>query len=103
MRLIRTEYALEWEKDPSKIQPFPLQAQTSQRNGVMNYTGRGGTDVDPNRTFMPTGQGAGLIHEIKPAAEVFADLLRETEEALRKAQQLMSGDPARQHSAAPSR
>ena len=38
-RVIRTEYALEWEKDPSKIQPFPLQAQTSSRNGVMNYTG----------------------------------------------------------------
>src|ERR1700758_3373981 len=32
-RVIRTEYALEWEKDPSKIQPFPMQAQTSQRNG----------------------------------------------------------------------
>ena len=102
-RVIRTEYALEWEKDPSKIQPFPLQAQTSTRNGVMNYTGRGGADVDPNRTFMPTGQGAGLIHEIKPAAEVFADLLRETEAALKKAQQLMSGDPVRQHSAAPPR
>ena len=28
-RVIRTEYALEWEKDPSKIQPFPMQAQTS--------------------------------------------------------------------------
>ncbi len=41
-RVIRTEYALEWEKDPSKIQPFPMQAQTSSRNGVMNYTGRGG-------------------------------------------------------------
>jgi len=102
-RVIRTEYALEWEKDPSKIQPFPMQAQTSQRNGVMNYTGRGGSDVDPKRTFMPTGQGAGLIREIKPAAEVFADLLRETEEALRKAQQLLSGDPARQHSAAQTR
>ena len=102
-RVIRTEYALEWEKDPSKIQPFPLQAQTSTRNGVMNYTGRGGGDIDPNRTFMPTGQGAGLIHEIKPAAEVFADLLRETEAALRKSQQLLSGDPVRQHSAAPSR
>ncbi len=101
--MIRTEYALEWEKDPSKIQPFPMQAQTSQRNGVMNYTGRGGADVDPNRTFMPTGQGAGLIREIKPAAEVFADLLRETEESLRKAQQLLSGDPTRQHSAAQTR
>lgn len=101
-RVIRTPYAMEWEKDPSKIQPFPMQAQISSRNGVMNFTGTNG-DVDPERTFMPTGQGAGLIHEIKPAAEVFADLLLETEAALRKAQQLLSGDPARQHSAAPMR
>jgi len=69
----------------------------------MNYTGRGGADVDPKRTFMPTGQGAGLIHEIKPAAEVFADLLCETEAALRKALELMTGNPARQHSAAAMR
>ena len=88
---------------PTILSGRVAQLGTSSRNGVMNYTGRGGHDVDPNRTFMPTGQGAGLIHEIKPAAEVFADLLRETEAALRKAQQLMSGDPARQHSAAPSR
>jgi enoyl-[acyl-carrier protein] reductase II len=102
-RVIRTEYALEWEKDPSKIQPFPMQAMTSQHNGVMNFTGRGGAPFDPDRTFMPTGQGAGLIHEIKPTAEVFADLLRETEAALRKSQLLLSGDPVRQHSAAPAR
>ncbi len=102
-RVIRTEYALEWEKDPSKIQPFPMQAMTSQRNGVMNFSGLRGDGFDPNRTFMPTGQGAGLIHEIKPTAEVFADLLRETEAALRKSQQLLSGDPVRQHSASPAR
>jgi enoyl-[acyl-carrier protein] reductase II len=101
-RVIRTPYAMEWEKDPSKIQPFPAQAQISQRNGVMNYTGVNG-EVDVERTFMPTGQGAGLIHEIKPAAEVFADLVRETEAALKKAQQLLSGDPERQHSAASPR
>jgi len=39
---------------------------------------------------MPTGQGAGLIESIKPAAEVFADLLRETEERLRGAQALLA-------------
>ncbi len=44
----------------------------------MGYTGISGADVDPDRTFMPTGQGAGLIREIKPAAEVFAELVRET-------------------------
>ena len=92
-RVARTQYALEWEKDPSKIQPFPMQGQVSRRNGVMNFAGLNG-DADPNRTFMPTGQGAGLIKEIKPAAEVFADLLRETEEALRGAQGLLADKSA---------
>jgi len=101
-RVIRTQYALEWERDPSKIQPFPIQAQISQRNGVMGFAGLGGEDADPNRTFMPTGQSAGLIREIKPAAEVFADLIRETEAALRGAQSLLADGDAR-HSAAPMR
>ena len=90
---------MEWERDPSKIQPFPMQAQISQRNGVMGYAGWR-EDADPNRTFMPTGQGAGLIHEIKPAAEVFDDLIRETQEALRGAQALLADSTATQHSAA---
>ena len=47
----------------------------------MDYMGR--TDrFDPNRTFMPTGQSAGLIHDVKPAAEIFADIVREAEEVL---------------------
>ncbi len=29
-RVIRTDYALEWEKDPSKIKPFPKQALVSR-------------------------------------------------------------------------
>jgi enoyl-[acyl-carrier protein] reductase II len=102
-RVIRTSYALEWERDPSKIQPFPQQGMISRRNGVMGYTGMGGADVDPDRTFMPTGQGAGLIREIKPAAEVFADLVRETEAALRKAETLLRDDSREHHSAAPPR
>jgi len=98
-RVVRTQYALEWEKDPSKIQPFPMQGQISRRNGVMGYMGLDGEDADPNRTFMPTGQGAGLIAEIKPAAQVFTDLLREAEAALRSAQGLLAGKSATQHSA----
>jgi hypothetical protein len=43
---------------------------------------------------MPTGQGAGLVDSIKPAAEVFANILRETEESLRGAQSLLAGTSA---------
>ncbi len=99
-RVIRTSYAVEWERDPSKIKPFPQQGMISRQNGVMDYAGRGGRDANPDRTFMPTGQGAGLIREIKPAAEVLADLLRETEAALRGAQALLRDDPREHHSAA---
>lgn len=89
-RVIRTSYAAEWEKDPSKIKPFPQQAMISRQNGVMNYSGFGGTHADPDRTFMPTGQGAGLIDDIRPAAEVFADLIREAEATLRRSQILLA-------------
>jgi NAD(P)H-dependent flavin oxidoreductase YrpB (nitropropane dioxygenase family) len=77
-----------------------MQGQVSRRNGVMGYTGLDCEDADPSRTFMPTGQGAGLIGEIKPAAQVFTDVLRETEAALRGAQGLLADKSATQHSAA---
>jgi enoyl-[acyl-carrier protein] reductase II len=83
-RCIRTPYAVEWERDPSKIQPFPQQAIVSSRNGAMDYMGTRGIGTDPAKTFMPAGQGSGLIHQIKPAAEVMMDLIRETEEAITK-------------------
>ena len=89
--MIRTPYALEWEREPAKIRPFPEQVRVSYRNGVMGFSGREGEAADAERTFMPTGQGAGLIGSVKPAAEVFADLLRETEESLRRAQSLLAG------------
>ena len=86
-RVIRTEYAMEFERAPETVKPFPEQVEVSQRNGVMDYSGLNG-DLDPSRGFMPTGQGAGLIREIKPAAQVFAELLHETARALGHARSL---------------
>ena len=80
-RALRTERTDEWEAKADEIQAFPMQAGISAREGVMDYMGRG-DHFDPNRTFMPAGQGSGLIHEIKPAAEVSADIVREAEETL---------------------
>jgi enoyl-[acyl-carrier protein] reductase II len=102
-RVIRTSYALEWEREPAKFKPFPEQVRVSYRNGVMGFPGREGQTADPDRTFMPTGQGAGLVGSIKPAAEVFADLLRETEESLLGAQSLLAGNSQPPYSATPSR
>ena len=88
-RAIRTQRTDEWEAKADEIQAFPMQAGVSAREGVMDYMGRG-DHFDPNRTFMPAGQGAGLIHEMKPAAEVFADIVREAEETIRDLTKLLT-------------
>ncbi|MDP3768901.1 MAG: nitronate monooxygenase [Dehalococcoidia bacterium] len=77
-RAIRNERIEEWETRADEIQPFPMQAGVSVQEGVMDYMGRG-TRFDPNRTFLPAGQGSGLVHDVKPAAEIFADIVREAE------------------------
>ena len=77
-RTIRTEYAEEWEKKADQIQPFPFQAMTSIQNNAMDYPGHT-ESFDPRRTFMPAGQGVGMIHEIKPAGEIVRDIVREAE------------------------
>ncbi len=86
-RCLRNPYILEWEKEPGKIQPFPEQLQVSHRNGVLDYAGVGG-DADPTRTFMPAGQGVGLIKAIKPAAEVMKSLVEEAQTVIRQLQRL---------------
>jgi len=77
-RTIKTAYAEEWEQKSDEIQPFPMQAMTSIQNQVMDYPGLT-ESFDATRTFMPAGQGAGMIREIKPAADVVRDIVREAE------------------------
>jgi enoyl-[acyl-carrier protein] reductase II len=80
-RTIRNRYNEEWEGKADQIQPFPMQVGVSVQQGVMDYMGIGrGADAD--RSFMPAGQGMGLIRRIKPAAEVLADIVSEAEAVL---------------------
>jgi enoyl-[acyl-carrier protein] reductase II len=80
-RTIRNPYNEGWERRTGEIQPFPLQVMHSVREGVMDYMGNQG-DADPDRYFMPAGQGMGLIRGIKPTAQVMADIIREAEAVL---------------------
>jgi len=80
-RAIRNSYTSEWEARAGEIQPFPIQVMESVQRGVMDYAGRRG-DADPDRTFMPAGQGLGLIHDVRPAAQVFRQLVEETTAAI---------------------
>lgn len=81
-RAIRNPYIAEWERRAHEIQPFPMQVVRSMEAGVMDYMGVRG-DADPNRTFMPAGQGLGLIREVKPAGEVLREIVAEAVEVLR--------------------
>lgn len=81
-RTIRNPYNQAWERKLDEIQPFPMQVGISVQQGVMDYAGVGGGDGDAERDFMPAGQGMGMINEIKPAAEVMADVIREAEAVL---------------------
>ncbi len=80
-RTIRNPYNEAWERKADQIQPFPMQVAYSVGQGVMDYAGLRG-DGDADRDFMPAGQGMGLVRSVKPAAEVFADIVREAEQVL---------------------
>jgi enoyl-[acyl-carrier protein] reductase II len=77
-RAIKNAYVEDWERRADQIQPFPMQAGISTQAGVMDYAGIGGR-FDVERTFLPAGQSAGLVHDIKPAGEILADIVREAE------------------------
>ncbi len=82
-RAIRNSYTDEWERKVDQIQPFPMQAMVSVGERVMDYMGVTDT-FDPNRTFLPAGQSAGLVHEIKPAGEILRDIVTEAEQVIRE-------------------
>jgi enoyl-[acyl-carrier protein] reductase II len=80
-RTIRNPYVATLEREPGKIQPFPQQVNYSSEQGVMDYVGRSG-DCDPQRTFMPAGQGSGGIHDIRPAGDILRDIVAEAERVI---------------------
>jgi len=82
-RTIRTRYAQEWELKAGEIQAFPMQAAISMREGVLDYMGLTGR-FDAERTFLPAGQSAGLVREIKPAGEIVRDIVEEAEQVIRE-------------------
>lgn len=80
-RAIRNPYNTAWERKAEQIQPFPFQVMHSVQEGVMDYPGLRG-DGDPERDFMPAGQGLGMIRDVRPAAEVLHDIVRQAKDVL---------------------
>ncbi|HYD49289.1 MAG TPA: nitronate monooxygenase family protein [Terriglobales bacterium] len=82
MRVLRNSYVEEWERKPEEIQAFPMQLMVSVQNRVANYVRD--ARVDPDRTMMPAGQGAGAIKEVLPCREIIRRVMTEAEQVIGK-------------------
>ncbi len=85
-RVVRNSYADEFEQAGGTPEPFPYQVLKSIEDGA-NHLGGGedATGVDPDREFMPAGQGAGAITSLVPAGELVGRFVEEAEAALKRA------------------
>lgn len=91
MRVKKNPYVEEWETRPQDIQPFPMQAMVSHQAGVMGGIGGQIEGLDPDRSCFAMGQSAGGVHEVLPAAEIVAGLIKEAEAAIDRTARLRKG------------
>ena len=82
MRVFKNEWVADWEKRPQDIQPFPAQAMISTQAGVMGGIGGQIEGLDIKRSAFAMGQGAGAIHDVKPAREIIAEMIAQAEEVI---------------------
>jgi len=82
-RVVRNRYTEAFEESGGTPEPFPHQVLKSMQEGA-NHLGGGpdATGVDPEREFMPAGQGAGAIRELVPAAVLVERFMAEATAAL---------------------
>ncbi len=82
-RVLRTAYADEFERAGGVAEPFPGQVIRSMTDGANHLGGDEHTEgVDPDREFMPAGQGIGAIDELVPAGELVQRFVTEAEAVL---------------------
>ncbi|MHB1139585.1 MAG: NAD(P)H-dependent flavin oxidoreductase [Microthrixaceae bacterium] len=80
-RVLRTEYAREFEAAGGVAEPFPGQVIKSMQEGVNHLGGDEHTEgVDPNLEFMPAGQGIGAIDTLVPAGDMVRQFVAEAEQ-----------------------
>lgn len=84
-RVLRTSYAEEFERSGGTPEPFPGQVIRSMTDGANHLGGDESTEgVDPDREFMPAGQGIGAIDELVPAGELVRRFVSEAEATLER-------------------
>jgi NAD(P)H-dependent flavin oxidoreductase YrpB (nitropropane dioxygenase family) len=85
-RLLKTRWTEAWsEKDAPDPLPMPLQnLLVSQAHNAINAHG------DPEVVSMPVGQIVGRMNEVRPVADVIADLVSGFEEAVERLEKVRS-------------
>lgn len=84
MRVFQNEWTKDWEARPQDIQKFPAQAIISTQAGVMGGIGGQIEGLDIKRSAFAMGQGAGGIHDVKPAATIIREMMEEAEAMIGK-------------------
>jgi len=85
-RVVRNAYTEAFDQAGGTPEPFPYQVLKSIEDGANHLGGdESAADVDPDREFMPAGQGAGAITSLVPAAELVERFVAEAEAALKRA------------------
>ena len=86
MRCRTNDYINDWESRPEDIKPFPFQAIHSHQTGVIGGIG-GITDesrLSMDKSCFAMGQSAGGVREVKPVAEIVADIMQGAEAAIER-------------------
>ena len=82
MRVRKNPYVDDWESRPGDIQPFPMQAMISVRDGVIGGIGGQTEGLDAERSCFAMGQSAGGVREVLPAGEIVARIMAEAHAAI---------------------
>lgn len=81
MRAFKNSYTESWVGRENEIRTFPEQMDVSMEAGVLDLFG---TSDDPDRGCLPTGQTCGVVHDVKPVAEIVDDVLAEADAVLNR-------------------
>lgn len=81
-RVVRTEWTNHFEEHPEELKKFPEQAFASAQAGANHMGWPPETEVDPQREFMPCGQGVGAIRRLTPAGDIVREVVREAERVI---------------------
>ena len=95
MRVKKNPYVDGWEQRPQDIQPFPMQAAHSVRTGVIGGIGGQLEGLDIDSSCFAMGQSAGGVREVKPAADLVADIMAEAHASIARMAALQTKSPAK--------